>query len=191
MLRSGEKPVWFVNRTVGQMMSNIPHEVEPLSLILALILFVFVSPILLAVVFSFLFFFVREFFIEPLVTSSMWRWVAPQTDWQMTSGIVESRVIRKRKRWYYLGKGGRLWLKNNAPYLEILVWRAHIEAIYLVDSKSHVLRPPLSFGDEFLCMFRDKAEELAAKYPDGSRATVSYDPANPQRASWLSGGNPV
>ena len=73
-------------------MSNIPQEVEPVSLILALILFVFVSPILLAVVFSFLFFFVREFFIEPLVTSSMWRWVAPQTDWLMTSEGSASRA---------------------------------------------------------------------------------------------------
>ena len=170
------------------MLPNITQEVEKFSLFFVFILCAFVLPALLALALSFLFFLVREFFIEPLVTSSMWRWVAPQTDWLMTSGIVESRVIRKRKRWYYLGKGGRLWLKNNAPYLEIPVWHAHIEAIYLVDSKSHVLRPALSFGDEFLCMFRGKAEELAAKYPDGSRATVSYDPVNPQRASWLSGG---
>jgi hypothetical protein len=176
---------------VGQMLPNVPQEVEPLSLILALVLFASVLPILLILVFSFLVFLAEEFLIEPLVTSITWSWVAPQADWLTTTGIVESRVIRKRKRWYYMGKGGRLWLKNNAPYLEIPVWRAHIEAIYLVDSKSHVLRPPLSFGDEFLCMFRDKAEELAAKYPDGSRATVSYDPTNPQRASWLSGGNPV
>jgi hypothetical protein len=147
---------------------------------------IFVLPPLLAFSLSFLFFLIREFLIEPLITSLMWRQVTPQADWNTTYGFVESRVIVKPRRWYYLGKGGdgrNLWLKGNEPYLEIPTCHAHIEIIYLVDAKSHVIRPSFSFLDEFLSVSRNKAEEMVAKYPDGKQVTVRYDPVKPQSAA--------
>jgi len=155
------------------------------SQFLLFLLGVFTLPFLLFLLLSFISFLVKEFLIEPLVSVMLWKEVKPKSNWATASGIVDSRVTLKKKRWYYLGKGGnKLWLKDGAPYLEIPIYFAHIEIVYLVDSKSYVIRPSLSFGDEFSSIFQDKAAALVAKYPSGKRIAVKYDPDNPQHATF-------
>jgi len=157
---------------------------SPLSQFLLFLLLLFLLPFLIFLCLSFIFFLVKEFLFEPLVSVMLWQKVKPTLNWATTSGIIHSRVVLKKKRWYYMGSWKRKWVTDKMLYLEIPTYYAHIEILYLVDSKSFLMRPPLSFIDEFFSIFQDKAAALVAKYPSGKRVTIKYDPSNPQFASF-------
>jgi hypothetical protein len=141
-----------------------------------------ILPFLVIFLFSFLLFLFKEFLIEPLAAALMGRNMQQQPHWDTTAGMIDSRVILKKRRWYYLGHWRRKWINDSLLYREFPTWYAHVEIIYLVDNKSYFLRPPFSFMDELLSVFEDKAADMVAKYPSGNRIDVNYDPYKPQHA---------
>ena len=156
---------------------------SPLTQLLLILLMLLVLPFLIFLCLSFIFFLVKEFLFEPLMAVMLWKKVKPTPNWETTSGIITSRVVLKKRRWYYMGSWKRKWVPDKMLYLEFPTYYAHIEILYLVGSKSFLMRPPLSFIDEFTGIFRNKAAALVAKYPSGKHIAIRYDPSNPQFAS--------
>ena len=125
---------------------------------------------------SFLIFLVYSYLISPLISSEV-RKVEPQADWLTTEGILDADVRLEKKRWY-LSRN----LLFDSFYLEIPSHYADIRVTYLVNGKSYIVRPPMSFSDEAGNILRYKATEMVTKYQPGKRVTVRYDPKNPYHA---------